>query len=330
MRPSSDTQIRWGVGVAVLAVAVVTVLAFVPDPFFRQRLFVTSFDDVNAVTRGAPVYFRGAVIGAVRSVALDTRTRIFSVKLGVRRDWRASPCSFAQIVESNPLTAPRIEVVALETTPAACPQARETAGCAALAAPAHGGVAMIGCRRRPDLFATAAAVMTQAAEVAKTAAAMTQQLQAMMGGSTKGVDIQKVMTDAATTLATVNEMSTRLNATLAPGRGDVALTMANVRRLSDHAASVDVSSVNDTLAQVKALVAQNQENVNTLLAQSAAASTETRTLLENISGSLTSTSTSLEHATANMDALSERIADDPTYALRGQRYADPPAPGRQR
>ena len=29
----------------------------------------------------------------------------------------------------------------------------------------------------------------------------------------------------------------------------------------------------------------------------------------------------------SLQALSEKLADDPTYVIRGQRYTDPPAPG---
>ena len=90
MRPSPEVQIRWGLGTAALALAVLVALAFAPDPLFRQRVYVTSFDDVEQLVPGAPVYFQGAVVGAVRNFTLDPQTRIFRVRLGVERAWRPS------------------------------------------------------------------------------------------------------------------------------------------------------------------------------------------------------------------------------------------------
>ena len=124
MTPDAATQIRWGVGAAILAVALVAILALVPDPFFRQRVIATTLDDVEGVSPGVQVYFRGAPIGQVRSVELDGPSRTFAVHMGVAKDWRPSPCAFATVAAANPLTAPRIELVALETATAQCANAR--------------------------------------------------------------------------------------------------------------------------------------------------------------------------------------------------------------
>ena len=82
--------------------------------------------------------------------------------------------------------------------------------------------------------------------------------------------------DVTTTLASVNEMSTRLNASLAPGRGDIALTLSNVRQASDQAKTIDVKSINATLRQTQALMEANQAKINTLIDESTAISTDTR------------------------------------------------------
>ena len=86
----------WGYATAAFALILVAVLALVPDPFFTQRVVAASFDDVEGVAAGAPVFFRGAQIGSVRSVSLDGPTRLFDVRLGVRREWHPSACSFAE------------------------------------------------------------------------------------------------------------------------------------------------------------------------------------------------------------------------------------------
>lgn len=331
MRPGPETQIRWGVILAAAAVGVVALLAFIPDPLLRQKVFTTTFDDVEGVTRGAPVFYRGAEVGAVRSVTLDSASGDFTVKLGIRRDWRPRACAYARIVESNPVTAPKVEVVALAHAGAACQAAMQKDACQPLSAPRDARAPLTGCRRGPNLFEAAAVAVAQAAEVAKTANAMALRLQTMLeGGASSGkgaVDVQQLMTDAAATLHSVNEMTARLNSTLAPGTGDVAVTLANVRRASGQAAQIDVATANATLADVQALVRANQASVNTMLQQGAALSSESRALLENVSATLASASANLERASASVEGLSERVEDDPTYVIRGQRFADPPPPG---
>jgi uncharacterized coiled-coil protein SlyX len=64
-----------------------------------------------------------------------------------------------------------------------------------------------------------------------------------------------------------------------------------------------------------------------LLAEGSNSATLAHTTLEGASASLVQASVNLERASANLDTLSERLAADPTYAIRGQKYADPPAPG---
>jgi len=337
VRPRAGVQIRWGLAAALLALGFVVVLATAPDPFFRQTVYATTFDNVDAVVPGAPVYFRGAALGSVRSVDLMPDTRTFAVRLGVRRDWRASACTHAEIVESNPLTPPQIELTALEITSASCAAARAADGCAVLKPPVEGARGIAGCRRGPDLFETAAVAIAQAAEVAKAANTMAVQVQAMLpkggGGGPGGmpVDVNRLGRDVTTMLATLNEITARLNATLDPARGDVALALANVRRasgsaaeLSGKAATVDVARLNETLVEVQDLVRQNQGNVNTLLAESANLSVESRALLENASAQIGAATVNLQSTTESLSALTERLEDDPTYVIRGQRFSNPP------
>jgi hypothetical protein len=314
-------QIRWGLAAALLALAVVVVLAVVPDPFFRQTVYATTFDDVDAVIPGAPVYFRGAAVGSVRSIDLAPETRVFSVRLGVRRDWRPRPCTHAEIVESNPFTTPQIKLVALEVPPGACASARRAAACTVLAAPVEGVRGVAGCRRGPDLFETAAVAIAQAAEVATAANTMAVQVQGMMakagGGGPMPLDVNKLAADVTMMLATLNEMTGRLNSTLAPGRGDVALTLANVRRasgsaatLSDKAATIDVVRLNETLVELQDLVRQNQSNVGTLLSEGASLSVESRALLENVSASM--------NATTGQPATQQRESGGADRTARGR------------
>ena len=328
MRPSTGTQIRWGLGVAGAAFFFIAVLALAPDPLFQQRVIVTTFDDVAAVSPGAQVYFRGAAVGAVRSVSLDPDTRTFAVKLGVRRAWRPSACSFAQINETNPLTPPQIELIALDAEPAACPLARAAADCIAVPAAllATRGERLIGCRRAPDFFQTAAAAVAQITEVAKSANIVAGRLQALVPSGGSGVDLKQLVSNATTTLAATNQLTQRLDATLAPGKGDAALTLANLRRASDHAASIDVASLNASLVQMKQLIAQNQQTVSALLSQGKDMTTDGKALLENLSSSLTASGNSLQRTTDNLDALTERLSADPAYLLHGQRFTDPPPP----
>jgi hypothetical protein len=285
------------------------------------------------------VYFRGAALGSVRSVELSPETRTFAVRLGVRRDWRPSACTHAEIVESNPLTPPQIKLTALETSAAACGAARAAVGCVVLAPPVAGPRGIAGCRRGPDLFETAAVAIAQAAEVAKAANTMAVQVQAMLPKGDGGpggmpVDVNRLGRDVTTMLATLNEITTRLNATLDPTRGDVALALANVRRasgsaaeLSGKAATVDVARLNQTLVEVQDLVRQNQGNVNTLLSEGANLSVESRALLENASAQMSATTANLQSTTESLAALTERLEDDPTYAIRGQRFSNPPSVG---
>ncbi|MFY9350966.1 MAG: MlaD family protein [Sphingobium sp.] len=327
MAPDSVTQIRWGLGAALLAIMVVAVLALVPDPFFRQRVVATSFDDVEGVSPGVPVYFRGAPIGAVRSIDLDGARRIFAVRMGVDRDWRPSDCAFATVASANPLTAPRIELVALETAPAQCRAARLAYGCDPVPVGA-GGEALPGCRRAADLFETAATAIGEAAAVARTANAMAQKLSGMLqGDGSSAVDMAQVAQNATQTLAALNSLSTQLDRSFAPGKGDIALTLSNVRQASGRASQIDVAALNGILRETQALVAQNQASIAGLLAEGRSSAGEVRGILEGASASLVATSANLERTSASLGSLSERLAGDPTYAIRGQRYADPPPPG---
>jgi len=327
VRPKANVQVGWGLIASAIALIALAVLSFVPDPFFRQRVLTTTFDNVDGVTAGVPVYFRGAPLGAVRSVRLDPRRRTFAVRLGVERDWRASGCVFTQVSAANPFTTPRIELVALEIAPSACPAARLAAHCLPTppARDAIGARGVVGCERQPDLLESASFAVAQAAAAAKSVNLIAQRIQVMMQGSGAAkLDVPRLVGDATTTLASVNDLTRRLDDTLAPGKGDAALTLGNVRRASERAASLDVASLNTTLAQVKTLVSQNQANVTAMLSQGSAVTAQTRELLENLSGSLTTASANLQRTTDNLDALTERLAADPTYVVRGQRFVDPP------
>lgn len=328
MTPDSTTQIRWGVGAALLAVAVVAILALVPDPFFRQRVIATTLDDVEGVSPGVQVYFRGAPVGAVRSVDLNRQNRTFAVAMGIDRNWQPSACAFATVASANPLTAPRIELVALETAAAQCAAARRAYGCDPVPA-GHDGATLTGCRRPADLFETAALAIGEAANVARTANAMAQKLSGLLQGDGTGgaVDMAQVARNATQTLAALNSLSTQLDRSFTPGRGDIAVTLSHVRQATGRASEIDVAALNGILRETRALVAQNQASIAGLLAEGKSSAGEVRSILEGASASLVATSANLERTSSSLGALSERLAGDPTYAIRGQRYVDPPPPG---
>lgn len=330
MTPDSATQIRWGVGAALLAVAVVAILALVPDPFFRQRVIATTLDDVDGVSPGVQVYFRGAPVGAVRSVDLNRQSRTFAVEMGIDRKWQPSACAFATVASANPLTAPRIELVALETAAAQCPAARRAYGCDPVPA-GQDAAKLTGCRRPADLFETAALAIGEAANVARTANAMAQKLSGLLQGDGAGtVDMAQVARNATETLAALNSLSTQLDRSFTPGRGDIAVTLSHVRQASGRASEIDVAALNGILRETQALVSQNQASIAGILAEGKSSAGEVRTILEGASASLVATSANLERTSSSLGALSERLAGDPTFAIRGQRYADPPPPGGQK
>lgn len=325
MTPDSTTQIRWGLGAALLALGVVAILALVPDPFFRQRVIATTLDDVEGVSPGVQVYFRGAPIGAVRSIDLDRQSRTFAVAMGIDRKWQPSACSFATVASANPLTAPRIELVALETGSAQCAAARRAYGCNPVPG-RDAAKALPGCRRSADLFETAALAIGEAANVAHTANAMAQKLSGMLQGDGSAVDMAQVARNATQTLAALNSLSTQLDHSFTPGRGDIALTLSHVRQATGRASEIDVTALNGILRETQSLVVQNQANIAGLLAEGKSSAGEVRILLEGASASLMATSANLERTSSSLGALSERLAGDPTYAIRGQRYVDPPPP----
>lgn len=328
MRPSAQTQVRLGVATVAITLLVVAVLAFVPDPLMRQRAYVTTFDNVDAVSHGAPVYFRGAVVGDIRAVRLDPDRGLFDVRMGVRRDWRPGSCAFARIVAPLPVTAPRVELVSLDDP--ACAAARLAAGCEVLEPPKEGAVPLPGCRREGDMLHAAAEALAQVTELTRTANRMAAQLQTVMDGSGRpgeAAAVRRLMADAQATLATANQMTARLNHSLAPGRGDAAVAMTNLRTISGKATKIDIDGLNAAIADARALVGRNEANVDALLSQGAGLSVESRALLRDVSGTLVSASANLERTSGNIDALTERLGDDPTFAVRGQDYADPPPPG---
>ena len=324
MRPSTSTQIRWGLIASLAAIALIAALALAPDPFFRQRVLQTTFDDVAGVSTGAPVYFRGAEIGAVRSVDLVPATGAFAIKLGVRRDWRASACSFAKINEINPMTPARIELVSLSVDRSACSTALAASGCA-LVTPATSGPAeaIAGCRRTPDFFQLASVAVADVTQVARSANLILAGYNRTEGQGT-GADLAQLVDNARSSAAAANEFAQRLDRSMAPGEGDLAVTLANARQASGRAATIDVASLNASLSEMKDLIAQNQQTVTAVLSQSRDMTADGRALLETMSSSLVDSANALQRTSASLDALSQRLASDPTYAVRGQRFVDPP------
>lgn len=332
MGPSPRSQIRWGLGVSAAALAVVAVLALVPDPFFRHRAYATALDDVAGVSSGTPVFFRGASVGEVTDVRLDPATRTYRVGLSVSKDWRPSACDHVSVAAANPLTAPNVELVSIEGPADRCGTARVAAGCATVPPIAGVADAIAGCRRSPDLIQTAAAAVAEAAAVAKSANAMATRLAAMLdgaGGTGGGapIDMARLARDATGTVAALNTVSGELGRSLRPGRGDIAMTLANVRRLSGTAATLDVASVNGILRDTNMMIARNQENIAAMLADTRGASAQTRTMLEGLSASMVQASANLATVSDDLGTLTERLSADPTYAIRGTKFADPPAPG---
>ena len=65
MTPSPTRQLWWGAATAIVVIALIAILAFVPDPFHRQTRFTTRFDNVESLGPGAPVFFRGAEVCAM-------------------------------------------------------------------------------------------------------------------------------------------------------------------------------------------------------------------------------------------------------------------------
>lgn len=335
MGPSPLSQVRWGLGVSLAAAGIVAVLALVPDPFFRQRDYATTLDNVEGIAPGTPVYFRGASVGEVSDVRLDPATRNFGVALSVSKAWRPSPCNYVTVSAANPLTAPRINLVSLEQPGTRCGTALASAQCETVRAVARGKrPAIPGCRRAPDLIQAAAGAIGQAATVARTANEMATRLAAMLQGGGAGsesggmpVDMAALARDARGTVAALNALSTQLGRSFEPGRGDIALTLANVRRLSGNASTLDVAAVNGIIQDTKAMVAENQKTIVALLADTRSASAQTRAILEALSASMVQTGTNLARVSEEMGALTERLEGDPTYAIRGSKFADPPAPG---
>lgn len=336
MRPSSISEILLGLGAAVFALALILVFAFVPDPFFQRRVYATSFDNVEGLAANMPVFYAGARIGDVRSIRLRPDSSGFSARLALERGWRPTPCSFVQVISANPLTAPRIEIASPRE---ACTAALVSAHCTPVPGEAEGRTPLLtGCRRRSDLFETAQAALNDVASIANTARVMVAKFTAQRpGDSGGGVDVNAVMAKSMATLDSVQALTRRLDDTMTPGRGDVALTLANVRRVSGKAAELDVAKLNTTLESTRATVADlqklvhdNQEAVTSLIGNGRTLGDSSTVLLETLSTSLAATSASLQRTTGNLDTLSERLSADPTFALRGQRFVDPPTPGAKR
>jgi ABC-type transporter Mla subunit MlaD len=328
MAPDTQTQIKWGVAVCVVALLVVAIIAFVPDPLFRYRTVTTTLDNVAGIDAGTPVSFRGAVLGEVRSVELDPVSRNFRVRLNVRRDWRASACSYVSAAAANPFTPPTIEIVAIEpalaASPAQCHAAMDAQDCSPVPLLAGGTATISGCRRSPDLITAATMAVRETANVARSANQMAQRLQTMMGSKGDGANMTQVADSATRTLASLNSLSDRLDRSFKPGQGDLAVSLGNVRQFTGRIATVDVAQIDGILHNTNGVVADNRANLAVLVDQAAKSSTHANQLLEGAAASMVEASANLKRMTANLDRLSERLAADPTFAVRGQHYKDPP------
>ncbi len=331
VEPDAGVQIRVGIIVCLVALGLVLALTFLPDPFFRNREYVTLLDDVAGVQPGTTINFRGARVGEVRSVDLDPATRRFLVALSVTKRWRPTACSQVAVSAANPLTAPTITVEAIEgdavRSAKACLAERLATGCDPLEPPASfGKAALTGCRRSPDLVQTATRAIEQASLAARTASTLVMSLQAeVSGGAGKG-KVGAMMDDATQTAAALNSLATQLDRSFRPGKGDVAVTLTNLRQFSGRAAGFDINGVNATVAEARKLVAENQASVAALLRESASTAGQARATLEAASASLVAASVNLERASANIDRVSEQVATDPSSILRGRDLRDPPEP----
>ena len=331
VEPNAGVQIRVGIIVCLVALGMVLVLTFLPDPFFRNRDYVTLLDDVAGVQPGTTINFRGARVGEVRSVKLDPATRQFLVVLSVTKLWRPTACSQVAVSAANPLTAPTMTIEAIEGNAArsakACLAERLATGCHPLAPPASfGKAALTGCRRSPDLVQTATRAIEQASLAARTASTLVMSLQAEVTGAAGKGKVGEMMDDATQTAAALNSLATQLDRSFRPGQGDVAVTLTNLRQFSGRAAGIDIDGVNSTVSEARKLVAENQASVAALLKESASTAGQARATLEAASASLVAASINLERASANIDRVSEQVATDPSSILRGRDLRDPPEP----
>ena len=341
-------QIRVGLAAAAAVLLVVLVTALAPDPLMRQRLYVTAVDNVDAVSAGVPVAFAGGTVGKVRWVRLDPVRNVYAVGLGLRRDWTPPACAFVHVAAINPLAAPKIEVVApplgAPLAPAACAAFRQASGCTPLAAPADARRPLEGCLRQGDLTQLAAAALTQATQTLAQGGVLLARLETMTGGLGKpgnkgpGLDFAALARNVTETTGSVNAIAAKLNGTLTAQRqADLGAAIGNLRTVSNHAAAFDTAQVQATVVRTNALLQQmtslleeNRASVQALATQGAGLTTDSRELLSSMQAGLVTASGNLERASANLDALSERMKGDPGYVLRGARYADPPKPGAPR
>jgi uncharacterized coiled-coil protein SlyX len=328
MAPDTRAQFKWGLAVCAAALVTVAIIAFVPDPFFRYRALSTTFDNVEGIDSGTPVTFRGVVVGEVRSVKLDPASRNFRVALDVRRDWRPSACTFVSATPANPFTPPSVDLVAIEpgvaANPAQCAAAMQAQDCLAVPLLQTAATALTGCRRAPDLIASATMAVREAANVARSANQMAVRLQTMLGGEGNGPNMARIADNATQTLGALNSLSDHLDRSFAPGKGDLAVSLGNVRRLTGNMARLDLTQIDGVLQNTRGVMADNRANVAVLVDQAARASVQANQMLEGASAALVESTANMKRMTANLDTLSERLAADPTFALRGQHYKNPP------
>lgn len=333
MEPSAAIQIRVGIAVCLIALGLVLALTFLPDPLFRNRDYVTRLDNVAGVKAGTAISFHGARVGEVRSVELEPQTRQFLVEMSISKRWRPGACSHVAVSAANPLTAPTMSLEVLEGNAAQsadiCSTARVAAGCQALPLPTgsdHRAVA--GCRRSPDIVQTATRAIEEAALAARTASDLVMSLHAeVSGGQGNGKGkVGSMMDDASQTASALNSLAGQLDRSFRPGKGDMAVTLSNLRQFSGRAAGFDINGVNATVTEARKLVAENQASVAALLRESAGTASQARATLEAASASLVAASVNLERASANIDRVSEQVATDPSAILRGRDLRDPPEP----
>ena len=238
---------------------------------------------------------------------------------------------FCRVAEANPLTTPRIELVSVEGSRR---PVQRSAGWPRRASASTRSqrtmrrlmdvVAAPVCSRRRRLRSA------KQRRLRKTANAMAQRLGAMMGSDTPGgspVNMAKVAQDSTAALAALSGISRKLDASMTPGRGDVALTLSNVRQMTGRAGQFDVASLNGTMRGVQTIVGSNRDTVSGLLVEGRATAAQTRVMLEGLTASLATTSANLTRASDSMTALTEKLAADPSSIVRARKFEDPPAPG---
>ena len=88
-----------------------------------------------------------------------------------------------------------------------------------------------------------------------------------------------------------------------------------------------VANANAALAEVQALVRQNQAGVGTVVTEAGALTADSRDLIGAMAAPMASAATNLDRASENIEAATEKLQSDPTSIVRRRGYRDPPPPG---